>query len=137
MSAEREQVTIVYVAPVGTWLPFVDEDGVNDALELSKPMRLVAERDYAKLAAALIEARAERDTARWERDMAQSEYQKVYAQLASARERLDAWVAWGDRMASGHPDAPMASLDHEVRAVIENRHGMLRAAITAALSEAP
>jgi len=41
-----------------------------------------------------------------------------------ARERLAQWVSWGDRMASGHPDAPMASLDHEVRAVIANRYGM-------------
>jgi hypothetical protein len=55
---------IVYVAPQGTWLPFVDEDGVNDALDLSKPMRLVAERDYAKLAQSLITLRAERDALR-------------------------------------------------------------------------
>jgi hypothetical protein len=41
-----------------------------------------------------------------------------------ARERLAQWVSWGDRMASGHPDAPMASLDQEVRAVIANRYGM-------------
>jgi hypothetical protein len=41
-----------------------------------------------------------------------------------ARERLAQWVSWGDRMASGHPDAPMASLDHEVRAVIANRYRM-------------
>ena len=55
---------IVYVAPQGTWLPFVDEDGVDDALNLSKPMRLVAERDYAKLAQGYATLRAERDALR-------------------------------------------------------------------------
>jgi hypothetical protein len=55
---------IVYVAPQGTWLPFVDEDGVHDALDLSKPMRLVAERDYAKLAQDVATLRAERDALR-------------------------------------------------------------------------
>jgi hypothetical protein len=57
---------IVYVAPQGTWLPFVDEDGVNDALDLSKPMRLLAERDYAKLAQHVATLRAERDALRKE-----------------------------------------------------------------------
>jgi hypothetical protein len=51
------------------------------------------------------------------------------------RTRLDEWVRWGDRMASGHPDAPLASLDHEVRAVIANRYGM--STITAAMAVQP
>jgi hypothetical protein len=50
--------------------------------------------------------------------------QHVVFERDEARERLAQWVSWGDRMASGHPDAPMASLDHEVRAVIANRYGM-------------
>ena len=52
------------------------------------------------------------------------------AEVEALRKRLHEWVQWGDRMASGHPDAPMASLDHEVRAVIANRYGM--SVITAA-----
>jgi hypothetical protein len=54
-----------------------------------------------------------------------------------ARERLAQWVSWGDRMASGHPDAPMASLDHEVRAVIANRYGMSVIVDAALTQEAP
>jgi hypothetical protein len=68
---------IVYVAPQGTWLPFVDEDGVHDALDLSNPMRLVAERDYAKLALSYVRSRAERDALRTEierKDAALAQY---------------------------------------------------------------
>ena len=58
------------------------------------------------------------------------EIHALRAERDALRKRLDEWVRWGDRMASGHPDAPMASLDHEVRAVIANRYGM--SVITAA-----
>ena len=57
------------------------------------------------------------------------------AQVKEMKQRLDEWVRWGDRMASGHPDAPMASLDHEVRAVIANRYGM--STITDAMAVQP
>lgn len=60
----------------------------------------------------------------------QQRYNFAVAERDALRKRLDEWVRWGDRMASGHPDAPMASLDHEVRAVIANRYGM--SVITAA-----
>jgi hypothetical protein len=46
------------------------------------------------------------------------------ARLAACERDLLAWRVWGDKAASGHPDAPMASLDHEVRAVIGNKYGM-------------
>lgn len=57
-----QEKVIVYIAPPMS-LSFVDEDGVNDALDLSKPMRLIAERDYAKLAQEAATLRAERDAA--------------------------------------------------------------------------
>ena len=47
--SEPTKVT-VYVAPEGTWLEIVGED---DALDLTRPVRVVFERDYAKLAQAL------------------------------------------------------------------------------------
>jgi hypothetical protein len=55
---------IVYVALQGTWLTFADEDGVPTLLDLPEPMRLVAERDYAKLAQDVATLRAERDALR-------------------------------------------------------------------------
>ena len=64
---------IVYVAPQWTWLPFVDVFGFPDALELSKPMRLVAERDYAKLAQGYATLRAERDALRKQAEAAEAE----------------------------------------------------------------
>lgn len=74
---------IVYVAPARTWLPFVDEDGVNDALDLSKPMRLVAERDYAKLAHGYATLRAERDALR-----------TACEALPKAMDRAMNYIAW-------------------------------------------
>ena len=50
----------VYTVPVGTWFPLpnaCDFDFERD----NRPRRMVMESDYAKLAAALIEARVERD----------------------------------------------------------------------------
>ena len=83
----------------------------------------------ARIAAATLRAEA-----------AEAKIDTLTRERDEARERLAHWVSWGDRMASGHPDAPMASLDHEVRAVIANRYGMsvLTAARTAdAASVAP
>jgi hypothetical protein len=49
---------------------------------------------------------------------------RLRERLAACERDLLAWRVWGDKAASGHPDAPMASLDHEVRAVIGNKYGM-------------
>ena len=53
-----------------------------------------------------------------------AERDALTARLAACERDLLAWRVWGDKAASGHPDAPMASLDHEVRAVIGNKYGM-------------
>lgn len=37
------------------------------------------------------------------------------------RERALAWLSWADRAASGHPDAPMASSDDDVRTIIDKK----------------
>ena len=52
----------------------------------------------------------------------------VVAKLKAAERVVREWQKWADDVASGHPDAPTASLDHEVRSVIENKYG-IRAAL--------
>lgn len=52
------------------------------------------------------------------------EIDRLRERLAACERDLLAWRVWGDKAASGHPDAPLASLDHEVRAVIGNKYGM-------------
>ena len=52
------------------------------------------------------------------------EIMRLRERLAACERDLLAWRVWGDKAASGHPDAPMASLDHEVRAVVGNKYGM-------------
>ena len=44
--------------------------------------------------------------------------------LAAARKAVDEWRRWADAAATGHPDAPTAVTDAEVRAVIEDFYGM-------------
>jgi hypothetical protein len=78
----------------------------------------------AAMGSALIDSRRTVDELREQVFIGLRKIATLSRERDEARERLAQWVSWGDRMASGHPDAPMASLDHEVRAVIANRYGM-------------
>ena len=77
--SEPTKVT-VYVAPEGTWLEIVGED---DALDLTRPVRVVFERDYAKLAQALTLATQRAEAAGAERDRLQPWYDG-YMKVADA-----------------------------------------------------
>ena len=74
---------IVYEAQPGTWLPIVGE---ADALDLSRPFRVVAEHDYAKLALALTLANQRTEAA----EAKAIDYEAAYWEQAR-----DVWSALG------------------------------------------
>ena len=106
-----------------------------DLAEMLRRQRDTAEEERDEWKIEAMQSSQQRQSLRDLLIIAEGQRDGARAQVKEMKQRLDEWVRWGDRMASGHPDAPMASLDHEVRAVIANRYGM--STITAALAVQP
>ena len=110
-------------------------EAARDEADRWKDKWVVAEEERDEWKIEAMQSSQQRQSLRDLLIIAEGQRDGARAQVKEMKQRLDEWVRWGDRMASGHPDAPMASLDHEVRAVIANRYGM--STITAALAVQP
>ena len=89
----REPEVIVYTAAPGSWLAFKRRDGLDDALDLSKPLRVVTFSDYEKL-------RAERDAAVRERGEADEALAACQAQAGGEIRSLAAKLAAAEAVLS-------------------------------------
>jgi hypothetical protein len=119
--------TLKAIAFMVRWSPHGVQVMGNDALKdiLNHIDTLTRERDAAANLLAVIHGDGGHHTASVGFARSCVDAEAVVLQDRTARnEARDAFDTVISLMPIEHPDAPMASLDHEVRAVIANRYGM-------------